>query len=121
MNVFDLVKKYPDKTWDWSDLSENSNIKMKDVLENPDKPWVWYWLSRNPNITMNDVLENPDKPWNLSGLSWNPNITIRFIEKNIDEIDFEYLSRNKFRDTEPYLNVLKHIMIKDINLIIVSY
>ena len=115
------VLENPDKPWDWHGLSWNSNITMNDVLENPDKPWDWYGLSCNSNITMNDVLENPDKPWIWSCLSWNPNITIRLIEKNIDKIDFEHLSCNKFRDTEPYLNVLKHIMIKDINLIIVSY
>ena len=45
-------------------------------------------LSRNTNITMKDILNNPDKPWNFDGLSLNPNITLSFIENNIDKINF---------------------------------
>ena len=45
---------------------------MEIIEKNPNKQWNWYWISNNPNIT------------------------IEFIEKNIDKIDFKYLSMNKF-------------------------
>jgi hypothetical protein len=34
----------------------------------PDKNWNWIELSRNPNITMGDVIAYPDKPWDWEGL-----------------------------------------------------
>ena len=67
-----LEKDWHDKWWafmmefeaelDWTNMSANPNITMKDVLENPDKPWNWFDISGNPNITMKDILENLDKP-----------------------------------------------------------
>jgi len=38
----------------------------------------------------------PNKPWKWDGISCNPNITMEFIEKHIDKINFEGLSKNKF-------------------------
>ena len=45
INVLYLVDKYPDKPWDWSMLSKNKNITLKDILDRPDKPWNWSYLS----------------------------------------------------------------------------
>ena len=78
-----------------------TNYKPQTILEElllkyPDKPWNWNSISRNPNITMEMIEENPDKPWNWIYISFNPNITMEFIENNIDEINFKYLSTNKF-------------------------
>ena len=82
-----LVRDQTDKEWcmmwwsfmlelgdelHWGALSINSNITMKDILENPDKPWNWDYISRNPNITMQDIKENPDKHWNWYWICWNP-------------------------------------------------
>jgi hypothetical protein len=47
-----LLKKYPDKPWDWGRLSYNPNITWEIVLQNPDKPWDWEWLSLNPNMKL---------------------------------------------------------------------
>jgi len=97
---------------------------MSDVLNNPDKPWKWSHLSQNSNITiMSDILNNPDKPWVWSYVSRNENITIEFIEKNIDKIDFTYLSSNTFIDKEPFLKLLnKFIRLPtELNLIIIEY
>ena len=73
----------------------------------PDKPWSYYMcgISSNPNITMEMIDKYPDKPWNWEYISKNPNITIEFIEKNINKIDFERLSENKFT----YQNKLNRI------------
>jgi len=37
----------------------------------PNKPWNWYGLSCNPNITWEIVQNNPNKPWSWDGLSFN--------------------------------------------------
>ena len=94
---------------------------MSDILNNPDKPWDWYYFSANSNITMSDVLNNPDKPWDWSRLSENKNITIEFIEKNINKIDFAYLSLNTFIDKEPFLELLNMVLIPELNLVITKY
>ena len=87
----------------------------------PDKQWNWFNLSSNKNITMSDVLNNPDKPWDWSRLSENKNITIEFIEKNINKIDFSCLSSNTFIDKEPFLELLNKFIIHKLNLIIIEY
>ena len=66
MNITYLINKYPDKQWDWYQLSRNPNITIQDILSRPDKQWDWACLSRYANITIKDVLNNPDKPWNWS-------------------------------------------------------
>ena len=40
---------------------------MEHVEKYPNKPWNWYEISSNPNITMEFVEKYPDKPWNWSG------------------------------------------------------
>ena len=66
MNITYLIDKYPDKPWDWPNLSLNKNITIQYILSRPDKQWDWACLSRYANITIKDVLNNPDKPWNWS-------------------------------------------------------
>ena len=97
MNVLEyLLEKYPNKPWDWSDISANPNITMEIIEKCPDKPWEWDWISRNPNITIEIIEKYPDKPWNWSWLSRHPNLTMKIIEKYIDKIEFKNLSKNKF-------------------------
>ena len=45
---------------------------------------------------MEFIEKHPDKPWHWDGISENPNITMEFIEKNIEKIDFNELSKNTF-------------------------
>ena len=60
-----------DKSWDWSMISSNPNLTMKDITERPDKDWNWDCISRNKNITMEFIINNPDKPWNWETISKN--------------------------------------------------
>ena len=62
----------------------------------PDKHWNFNNISHNPNITMEIIEKYPEKPWDWDGISMNPNITMEMIEKNINKIKFSYLSDNKF-------------------------
>ena len=93
-----LLSYFPDKPWNWYELSRNPNITPNILLVNSDKPWNWYGLSWNPNITFDIVFANPDKPWNWNGLSWNPNITFDIVLANLDK-DWNWygLSYNKFK------------------------
>ena len=79
INSIKICQDY-DIPYDWSGLSCNKNITMKDVLDDPDRPWDWNSLSYNENITMNDVLDNPDKPWDWYNLS--KRISLIDIEKH---------------------------------------
>lgn len=88
-----LLKHFPDKPWDWSDLSSNPNINISFVKENLDKPWNWFKLSSNTGITLEDIVSssNSTLPWNWVGIS---NITIEFIKKHLNRLikaDDEYL------------------------------
>ena len=71
MKLIDLVLKFPDKSWNWYQLSCNPNITFQNVLDHPDLPWAWYWLSENPNITFQNILDHPDLPWDWCNLSIN--------------------------------------------------
>ncbi len=119
-----LVKKYPDKPWDWEYLS--SYISWDIIRDNPDKPWcwrrisrrhdltwdiflilslphtihIWNWkvLSKNDNITWDIIQDNPNLPWDWESISRNPNIISDIIQDNLDKPwDWKSLSRNKYR------------------------
>ena len=42
-----LVKRNPNKKWDWEGLSSNPNITWEIVQKNPNLPWKWSGLSSN--------------------------------------------------------------------------
>ena len=48
------------------------------------------------NVLMYLLEKHPEKPWDWNWISRNPNITMEFIEKHLDNIDFERLSQNEF-------------------------
>ena len=57
MNILQyLLEKYPNKPWDWDDISRNPNITMEIIEKYPDKPWNWSYISSNQNITM-EIIE----------------------------------------------------------------
>ena len=84
MRLIDIVNKFPDKYWNWNNLSCNSSITFDDVLSNPDKPWNWYFLSSNSNITFDHVLECPHQPWNWEVFSSK---VIKFPQQRIEFLD----------------------------------
>ena len=42
----EIVEKYPDKDWDWDNISGNPNITMGFIEKYSDKPWKWAKISR---------------------------------------------------------------------------
>ena len=77
----EIIKKNPDKPWDWDGISRNPNITMEMIENDPDKPWNWKYISINPNLTIEMIENNLDKPWDWEEISNNPNITIEWIDK----------------------------------------
>ena len=45
-----LIEKYPDKDWDWDELSRNPNITLEFIEKHPKKPWNWFKLQHNSNF-----------------------------------------------------------------------
>src|SRR6476620_4828583 len=68
-DVWKLIKKFPDKPWNWYGIS--TNITMDIINANLDLPWDWCGISRNENITMDIIKDNIDLPWNWSEISKN--------------------------------------------------
>ena len=47
-----LLKKYPNKSWDWEVISYNPNITMKIIKKYPYGNWDWYEISKNSQISL---------------------------------------------------------------------
>jgi hypothetical protein len=45
-----IIKKYPNKPWDWCLVSSNSNITMQFINKYPNNPWNWKQVSRNHKL-----------------------------------------------------------------------
>ena len=116
------MKENLSKSWDWSELSENPAISLKEIDDNPTLLWDyrnvcsnpnltihwiksqyskqskllhWFNISKNPAILLKDVIENPDLPWNYFNLSQNPNITYEYVKSNLQRNwDWYFISRN---------------------------
>ena len=105
--MWELLKRNPDKDWDWRVLSANPNITMEIIQNNPDKPWSGDGLSMNPNLTMEMILNSPQfhDPtsyfWNWYWVSSNTGITWEDIQ-NHPEIPWNWkrVSVNAFRATD---------------------
>ena len=119
--LINLIKTFPNKSWNWERISRNSNINIQDILNNQELPWdwsqvsqkdsitmkiiidnpniqwAWYYISEYANITMKDVLDNPTKNWRYMALSRNNNINMQDILDHPDkEWDWNYISRKSF-------------------------
>ena len=107
-----LVKKYPDKSWNYYVLSSdyeilenlfyvNHDLMLQIIIENIDKCWNFDSLSKIACIYELDLLkivkENPDKPWDYDELS--EYIYLSDIEGNLDKPwNYNILSSNNLYD-----------------------
>ena len=81
LELIKLIEKYPEKNWDWNNISSNPNLPIDYIEKHPEKDWNWDYISFNPNFTMEDIEKYSEKPWNWSEISANPNVTMEYIEK----------------------------------------
>ena len=63
---------------------EPQTILEKLLLKYPEKSWDWREISRNPSLTLNFIEVHPEKPWDWGGISENINLTMDFIEAHPD-------------------------------------
>lgn len=57
-----LLTKFPDKDWNWSQLSKNPNISINWIVDHPNlstRPCAWDWIGvcSNPNLSMTTLLK----------------------------------------------------------------
>lgn len=81
-------------------FSENPNITI-DIIKQYNI-WNWWNLCKNPSITMKDLETFEEDNLCPEAVSQNPNITYEWIEKYLDEIDWDRLSKNKFAYHEAF-------------------
>ena len=70
---YSLINLWPDKQWNWLELSKNKNLDFNFLRENIHRPWTLYYISGNPNIVNNFdiVYQNIHRNWNLNYLIYN--------------------------------------------------
>ena len=102
--LWSLIKKYPNKDWNWYWISRNPNILLDIIEKYSDKPWDWGWISCNPNLTMEFIEKYPDKPWHWGWISDN-----KFLYNEI-----VYQKKLK-KDIKHRKNEIKFILSKYIN------
>lgn len=61
--IDDILFKYPEANWDWTELSSRKDVAIEIVQATHDRiPWDWWILSKHASIR--DVCAHPDLPWN---------------------------------------------------------
>lgn len=74
------VEKYPDKDWNWEDISSSPNFQIEWVDKYPDKKWDWEAITQSKNITLEFIKNNPHYPWKYTSMLFNPQCNIDWIE-----------------------------------------
>jgi hypothetical protein len=94
--IFSLIHAFPDKPWEWIEISRRNDITFEYVLSHlHDHPWEWRYLSLNPRIgSWKNVLAYPDLPWFWNGLAVNPAVPLDIILA--DPFRFEVSKDNSY-------------------------
>ena len=119
--IIQNINKYPDKSWDWEWIIENTNIKVEkyisiELINIYKYKWNYRILSYNPNLTEEFILKYPYQNWNINYLIKNnkitdfnslskfKNINNRTINKYPDKPwDWEWLIENTNIHVENYI------------------
>lgn len=90
-----LLNKYPDKNWDWLELSKNPNITKEFIDNNLHLPWDWnLGVSSNRNVDFKFIEKHKDKKWNWLLLSKHIKLNQQTLTKYKDKLNFCKLSLN---------------------------
>ena len=95
-HLWKLIESYPNKDWNWYNISCNPNITWNIIQDNQDKPWSWIGISYNPNITWEIIQDNPNVNWNWYWIPLNPNITWEIILNNPNNWDWGNMTDKPF-------------------------
>jgi hypothetical protein len=84
-HLLTLLKLFPNKDWDYWELSSNTCIRWSYIRDNHKKGWNWDAVAKNPGIQWHDIMDDPvlslvvvlqQKRMQFSKcISRNPNIT----------------------------------------------
>lgn len=90
-----LLNKYPDKNWDWFELSKNSNITKEFIDNNLHFPWDWkLGVSSNRNVDIEFIEKHNNKKWSWLLLSKHIKFNQQTLIKYKDKLNFCKLSLN---------------------------
>lgn len=67
---YSIIKRWPDKKWNWYQLSKNKNFDFNFFRENLNNRWLFFLISKNPNIVnhFDVVFQNIHRSWNFKYL-----------------------------------------------------
>jgi hypothetical protein len=92
-----LIQTYPDKPWNWRELSSRSDIPLEFVEENLSLSWDWKKISGRPDLTPPFVENHPAEEWDWWTISSHKNFQDedieRFINSDIFTWDWATISR----------------------------
>lgn len=78
-----LLELFPDKDWDYHDLSMNPNLTWKIVNKRMSKDWDWRWISHDlKDLTWKNVYRNKYQPWNWYWISQRDFVTLDIVLQN---------------------------------------
>ena len=87
------IKEIP---WNWTKLSYNPHVTLKEILENMDVDWSWATLSSHLDFTEADLI-HPGIPWDWGNMSGNPSLTLEAVGRLLYlPWNWSALSSNKF-------------------------
>ena len=117
-----IIEKYPNKFWIWTDISRNPGITMNDIVthvqNNRKSRFCFRNVSKNPNLNIETILNLRKERWDFEYISANPGITIRDIIThsdlpwrwdNIFQNEFT-TDKNMYIDTNYYTLLLVFIL-----------
>ena len=92
------------------EISWHPELTWQNVLDNkPDRWWYWDWtqLSKNPNITLKNVMDHPHFDWNWAEVSKKVDgVFVKYNKKRVDlglEEDLYFPSKEKIEEIDEML------------------
>jgi len=95
--TIDILRKYRNLTWEWTNVTMNMAININDILANPDLPWDINKLSRYRATSLAMIIDNPQIKWNWRCVSRNLNIPLTTIFDTLAKYPWnaDYISRRR--------------------------
>lgn len=89
-----LAEAFPDKEWNFFNLSKHHNFSFTDIFQHTDLPWDDEGLSKNPNVNIYIVESHPERNWNYDSLTYNSGISLYDIHSFENLWNYSLLSYN---------------------------
>ena len=75
------IERFPEKKWDWFEISRNPNLELSWIERFPEKKWDWENISKHPNLQLKWIERFPKKNWNWENISKHLNLQLEWIER----------------------------------------